>query len=72
MFDPAASLMINTLGKKSIPPGGGLSVAPTRHWVTCSSNPGFGGIFFLTLAPFLLHLIQSVSQVIRAKSLKLG
>ena len=33
-----------------------LSVAPTRHWVTCSSNPGVGGIFFLTLAPFLLYL----------------
>ena len=38
-------------------------MAPTRHWVTCSSNPGVGGIFFLTLAPFLLHLIQSVSRV---------
>ena len=40
---------------------------------TCSSHPGVGGNFFLTLAPFLLHLIsQSVSQVIRSKSLKLG
>ena len=48
-------------------------MALTRHWVTCSSNPGVGGIFFLTLVPFLLHLIsQSVSQVIRSKSLKLG
>ena len=25
---------------------------------TCSSNPGVGGIFFLTLAPFLLHLFS--------------
>ena len=46
-------------------------MAPTRHWVTCSSNPGVGGIFFLTLAPFLLHLFsQSVSQVIRLGSPK--
>ena len=22
-----------------------LSVAPTRHWDTCGSNPGVGGIF---------------------------
>ena len=33
-------------GKKFIPPGGELSVAPTRLWVTCSSKPGVGGIFF--------------------------
>ena len=39
-------------------PGGRLSVAPTRHWVTYSSNPGAGGIFFLSLAPFLLHLFS--------------
>jgi len=31
-------------------PGGELSVAPTRHQVTCGSKPGVGGIFFPALA----------------------
>ena len=45
-------------------------MAPTRHWVTCSSNPGVGGIFSLVWPLFCYTL--SVSQVIRSKSLKLG
>ena len=49
-----------------------LSVAPTRHWVTCSSNPGVGGIFFPYFGPFSVTPFQLVSQVIRSKSLKLG
>ena len=44
-------LMLYVSGKKSIPPGGELSVDLTRHWVTCGSKPGVGGIFFL-LWPF--------------------
>ena len=31
--------------KITIPPGGELNVAPTRHRVTCGSKPGVGGIF---------------------------
>ena len=38
--------------KKSIPSGGELSVALTRHWVTCGSKPGVGGTFFSSLALF--------------------
>jgi len=33
-------------------PQGRLSGAITRHCGTCSSNPGVGGIFFLSLAIF--------------------
>ena len=29
----------------TIPPGGELSLAPTRHWVICGSKLGFGEIF---------------------------
>ena len=29
----------------------------TRHWVACSSNPGVGGIFFLSLALFCFTLL---------------
>ena len=45
-------LVSQSILRKSIPPGGGLSVASTRHWVTCSSNPGVGGIFFPYFGPF--------------------
>ena len=40
----------------------GLSVAPTRHWVTCSSNPGVGGIFFPYFGPFSVTPYQSVGK----------
>ena len=36
----------------------GLSMAPSRLWNACSSNPGVGGIFSLYLALFLLHLVN--------------
>ena len=38
------------------PPGGELSVAPTRHRVTCGSKPGVGGIFSC-FCPFLFMLL---------------
>ena len=43
-------------------------MAPTRHWVTCSSNPGVGGIFFPYFGPFSVTP-YSVSKV---KSLDLS
>ena len=46
-------------GRKSSPPGGRLSVAPTRHWDTCNSNPGEGGIFSLSLILFCYTLFVS-------------
>ena len=46
-----------SLGRKSIPPGGELSVALTRHQVTCGSKPGAGGIFFSCFGPYLFHVI---------------
>ena len=45
----------NTLGK-SISPGGELSVALTRHRVTCGSKSEIGGIFFSCFGPFLFTL----------------
>ena len=45
---------------KFIPPGGEVSVAPTRHWVTCSSKPAWGcmeGFFSSFLGPFQFHVI---------------
>ena len=41
-----------------IPPGGEMSVAPTRYWVTCSSKPGVGRIFF-PLWPFSVSFYLS-------------
>ena len=32
-----------------------MSLAPTRHWVTCGSKPGFGEIFSF-FGPFLLQV----------------
>ena len=40
----------------SIPPGGELRVAPSRHQVTRGSKPGVGGIFFPSLALFSFML----------------
>jgi len=44
---------INTLGfrKKIHPSWWRAECGPTRHWFTCGSKPGVGGIFFL-LWPF--------------------
>jgi len=45
-------------GRKSGPPGVRLSVAPARHWDTCSSNPGVRRRdFFPFFGPFLLYHI---------------
>ena len=50
-----------------IPPGGELSVALTRHQVTCGSKPGVGGIFFpaLALFCFILGFSSKVSSPCR-------
>jgi len=49
---------VNNLGvmEKSIPPGGELSVALTRHQPICGSKPPVGGIFSF-FGPFQFHVI---------------
>ena len=45
-----------SIEKKFIPPGGELSVAPTRQ---CGSKPGVGGIFLsLALFCFVLFVLR--------------
>jgi len=52
------STTINTLGlrKKIHPSRWRTESGPTRHWVTCGSEPGDGGIFYF-FGPFLFHAI---------------
>jgi len=47
-----------SIENNSIPPGGELSVAPTRHWVTCGLKPVVGGMFFPSLALSVLRYLS--------------
>ena len=44
-------------------------VVPTRHWDTCGSNPGIGGIFFLSLALFCYTLLFARSITVLRSSI---
>jgi len=51
-------------------------VALTRHWDTCGSNPGVGGIFPPLFSPLLFDLICKLGQLqflgIKFQSARLG
>ena len=59
LLSPPSSMIRLDSYRKFIPPGGELSVALTRHQVTCGSKPGVGGIFF-QLWPFFVTCYLSL------------